>query len=74
MSNNPGMGAGFEGAVAGGALLLTLYGAVVVVASAALHVELVPHSEAVVGAILVVLGVLGGVLGAGVAKSRAGRG
>lgn len=74
MSNNPGMGAGFEGAVAGAALMLTLYGAVVVVLSGFLGVELVPHSEVLVAGILIVLGVVGGVLGAGVAKSRSRRG
>lgn len=74
MSNNTGMGAGLEGAVAGGALMLTLYGAVVVVLSGFLGIELVPHSETLVAGILIALGVIGGVLGAGVAKSRTGRG
>jgi hypothetical protein len=61
----------FEGALMGGALLMTLWGALVVVGDLFLRTELVPHSEEGAVAILVLLSVIGGVLGAGVGK-RAG--
>jgi hypothetical protein len=68
VSSSPGLGPGVEGAVAGAAVALTLYGVVVLAASSILGEELVPHSEAIVGALLVVLAVVGGVLGLGAAK------
>ncbi len=72
MSSNPGLGPGPEGGVAGAAVALTLYGVAILVGSAVLGEEWVPHSDGLTGAILIALLVIGGVVGAGVA-SRADR-
>ena len=64
-----GSGGGvFEAAVMGGALLMTLWGLVVVVADLVFGREAVPHSQTGTVAILVALAVVGGFLGAAAGK------
>lgn len=56
-------GAGLDAAVGGGALLLALYGAVVILADLLLDSVLVPHSGLAVAGIMIGLLLVGAVLG-----------
>ena len=64
-------GTGLDAPVAGGALLLALYGLLVIVVDVVLDKELVPHSGLAVAGIMIGCLLVGGVLGAG--AGRAGR-
>lgn len=66
-SSDGGLGPGLEGGVAGAAVLLTLYGAAILLASSVFGVELVPHGRGLTGLILAALIVVGAVVGAGAA-------
>jgi hypothetical protein len=57
-------GTGLDGLVAGAAILLSLYGLIVIAADAALDVNLVPDNGLVVAGIILGCLVVGGILGA----------
>lgn len=62
-------GTGLDAPVAGGALLLTLFGLVVILADLVAGVELVPHSGLATAGIMIGCLLLGGVLGGGAARA-----
>ena len=65
-------GTGVDGIVAGGALVLTLYGLLVIAADLVADKKLTPHSGIGVAALIVGCLVVGAVLG-GIAASRSDR-
>ncbi len=62
-------GTGLDAPVAGAALLLTLYGLVVIVTDLLFHTELVPHSGIAVAGIMIGCLLVGAVLGGGAARA-----
>ena len=68
MSSSSGDSATFEGGVVGACLLMTVFGVVVIAATAIADVELVPHSTGLAAAIMAGLAAVGAVLGAGIAR------
>ena len=62
-------GTGLDAPVAGAALVLTLYGLVVIIADLLFHVELVPHSGLAVAGIMIGCLLVGGVLGGGAGRA-----
>jgi hypothetical protein len=65
-------GPGLDGAVAGAALVLTLYGLAVIVVDAAFHTEIVPHSGFAVAGVMLACLLVGAVLGGALGRA-AGR-
>ena len=67
-SNSP---AGIDGPITGGALAMTLFGLITILASATLDVELVPHSTIKVAVLMISLLAAGAMVGAAIDRSRA---
>ena len=67
-SNSP---AGIDGPITGGALAMTLYGLVAILASAILDVEFVPHSTIMVAILMISLLAAGATVGAAIDRARA---
>ena len=70
MAGSSSDGRALEAAIMGGVMLMTLWGAVIVVADLVFGADVVPHSQAANVVILVALTVVGAVLGGGMAKAR----
>ncbi len=69
MAGSSSDGRAVEGAIMGGVLLMTLWGAVIVIADLVFGADVVPHSQAANVVILTALAVVGGLIGVGVAKT-----
>ena len=67
-ANSP---AGIDGPITGGALAIALYGLVVILASAILGVELVPHSTIMVAILMISLLAAGATVGSAIDRARA---
>lgn len=63
--------AGIDGPITGGALAMTLYGLVAILASAVLDVEFVPPSTIMVAVLMISLLAAGAVVGAAIDRARA---
>jgi hypothetical protein len=64
-------GAGTDGPITGGALAMTLYGLLAIVAGAALDIEFVPHATWQVAVLMVSLLAAGALVGAAIDRARA---